>query len=350
MTTATLATRPQVTPEQSSVNFRDPAGLAYRMIRSGDRAAWGALLREGLRHLAVPIDHILRKREERALSRAQPSHLPTVLVVGAPRSGTTLVYQVLTRFLHVSYLNNLTALFPSAPLSAHQCFSHWLPSRGTEFHSYYGQTPKLADPNDGFHLWDQWLGTNRSQTPEQFSETDITQIRQFFDAWHTTTQLPFLNKNNRNTSCIRLLKDALRAPVFVIVRRDPFYVAQSLILARRKIQGTTQAGWGLLHQEADPNGDPLAYVDAVCNQVVAIERLMHDELADVAASQCVHINYEEFCSEPESALHDIAHSVCGVTVRDDVHLLQSSSFEAKRSLQLTQKEAQRVELRLSEFF
>jgi hypothetical protein len=80
-------------------NFRDPVGLLLRMLRSGDRAARGALVRELSGVALLPLDRALAIAERRRLRTAPDVIQPLVFVVGAPRSGTTLVYQALARFL-----------------------------------------------------------------------------------------------------------------------------------------------------------------------------------------------------------------------------------------------------------
>lgn len=70
-------------------------------------------------------------------------------------------------------------------------------------------------------------------------------MKEFFDAWSTALPKPFLNKNNRNVGCAELLARLLPETRFVVVRRNPLLVAQSLVTARRQVQGDKTIGWGL---------------------------------------------------------------------------------------------------------
>ena len=45
-----------------------------------------------------------------------PEKYPTLHIIGAPRSGTTLLYQLLTSHLQVGFINNLIASFWKAPV------------------------------------------------------------------------------------------------------------------------------------------------------------------------------------------------------------------------------------------
>ena len=83
----------------------------------------------------------------------QPERFPTLHVVGPPRSGTTLLMQLLAAHLDVGYINNLIAAFWQAPLYgirlAKQVCSE-LPE--TRFVSRYGRTEQVTDPQWQYRL------------------------------------------------------------------------------------------------------------------------------------------------------------------------------------------------------
>ena len=76
-------------------NFSDPMGLLLRMLRSGNRAAYGALFRAALSVGVAPLDWMLERKEKRRLGAVceSGSEHPLVLIVGPPRSGSTLLFQ-----------------------------------------------------------------------------------------------------------------------------------------------------------------------------------------------------------------------------------------------------------------
>lgn len=234
-----------------------------------------------------------------------------LLVVGPPRSGTTLVYQTLVRRLPVSFANNLSALFPRAPISAQLLFSRYGRSTGADLRSYFGQTRSLFDANDAFHLWDRWLGTERYRAPDHIEPSAAREMRLFFDAWRSRFPAPFVNKNNRNTDCIDLLAAALPEARFVVVRRDPLETLQSLLKARRVVQGDVGRGWGLRSRDAQGSGTRAA-VEAVCDQLVEIEQRLRAQCAAIAPSRRFEVSYARFCTAPEEVV-SAAGELIGVT-------------------------------------
>ena len=94
-------------------HFHDPAGLLVRIARTRDRAAYFAVMSAVAGVLLSPLDLLLSILEHRLYRNAPKARLPLIIVVGAPRTGTNLP---------VAYLNNLTAIFPRAPIIANCIF------------------------------------------------------------------------------------------------------------------------------------------------------------------------------------------------------------------------------------
>ena len=274
-------------------NFQNPFGLVSRMLLSGKRAAYAALLRAGIELAVTPMDVLLARIRRFPATTESQSAFPLLLIVGPPRAGTTLVYQYLAQTLDVTYSSNLNSLFPRSLLfrNAHSR------TPKPELTSYFGQTAGLNEPNDAFHVWNRWLGDDRYRTKMNLTATETREMQQFFAAWTEHAQRPFLNKNNRNCHCLALLAEVLPQAHFVIVNRDPIAIVRSLIRARRMVQGDEACGWGLLSQE-DHAAEPLGYVRDVCEQVGNANRLLSEQVERIDSTRLHHTSYEQFCESP----------------------------------------------------
>ncbi len=283
-------------------NFQDPIGLVRRMLASGDPAARSALGREALRYLLLPLDWALGRWEQRRLKRSSGRLSPIVLIVGSPRSGSTLLYQVLAGHLPVSYPSNLTALFERAPITATARLNR-LARRSSGYRSYYGNTRSLGSPNDAFSIWNRWLGEDRYMIPDRISAESADEMRSFFAAWGTAFNRPFLNKNNRNTAAVRLLAEELPTARFIVTRRDPLFVAQSLVEARETVQGDRSVGWGLAAEDSDPDDD----LADVADQVFRIEAIIEAQLAAVDPTRVLEVRYSDLCIDPGGVVRRVAN-------------------------------------------
>jgi hypothetical protein len=200
--------------------------------------------------------------------------------------------------LPVSYATNLSALFPRAPITAQERLGRRARTRSRDVRSYFGQTRGLFDANDAFHLWDRWLGAERYTAPDHIAPQPRHAMRRFFDAWRSRFPAPFVNKNNRNTDCMRELASALPEARFVVVRRDPLETLQSLLVARRMVQGDVRIAWGLRSRDAEGDGRRAA-AQAVCDQLVEIEDRLRADIARIAPNRVVEADYAEFCARPD---------------------------------------------------
>jgi len=326
-------------------NYRQPVQLVWRMLTSGNRVALSSLLREASKLVVPPVDWMLAREESRCVQQDHHSTRPILLVVGAPRSGTTLINQTLARCTVVSYFSNLTDMFSRSPLTATRLFSSRFGAKPTNYQNYYGQTMGLSNPNDGFSIWNRWLGSDRYTTPSHFTEPVVHEMQNFFQAWTATFGLPLLNKNNRNTSCIALLAEAIPQAQFLVVRRDPLYVAQSLIHARENIQGDKRAVWGLESRSVHASSDPLGYVDDICDQLIDIENHLQAQINQVAASRIHLVQYENFCRDPAAFLISLQDKISEIKLRDSVMDQQLKPFEISKSKSATPDELTRIQKR-----
>jgi hypothetical protein len=331
------------TPEgdgREYASFRDPIGLIWRMMRSAHPAAYSSLFHAGLAILARPLDIAFQRAERRSIAAGRQSDLPLIFVVGAPRSGTSLIYQVLAHCLDVSYFTNVDAMFRRSPITAARVFGSRSRRRSARFRSFFGQTAGLTAPNDGFHVWNRFLGTDRYATPARLSDPVSRQMATFFNAWLSTFGKPLLNKNNRNTDGVELLASHLPNAYWIAVRRDPFFVAQSLILARAEVQGSKNVGWGL-RSRSSQSSDPLGYVDDVCDQITEIDKKLAQATSALDPGRIQEIRYEDFCRNPTEHVQRLLQWVPQLksAAASDIDL---SAFPVSNKVRLTAPEAQRI--------
>lgn len=323
--------------------FHHPVGLARRLVASGDPAA-GFAMRAAAGALALaPLDLALSLVERRRRGRAEPPRGPLVFVCGAPRSGTTLVAQALIRALPVSYFNNLTSLFPRAPITADRLLGRLVRHRPVTFHSYYGRTAHLSGPNDALYFWDRWLGPDRDRPPETITPPAAKAMRAFFGAWEAHTGRPLVNKCNALVASAHLVAEVLPTARFVCLTRDPVPHVLSLERARREIHGDPRVRYGLGPPPANqPADDPL--VD-LCRQAVFHQRLAARQERRLGLSRFRVISYEAFCKDPDAVVRLIGREHLGLT---DAQIGRTAEvFRASTASHLPAEQRQRIEAELA---
>lgn len=317
------------------------------MLSSRNPAAHAALLREGLRLCATPLDMLLGVAERRGdCAQEAPQH-PLLLVVGAPRSGTTLVHQVAAHHLDVTYFPNSSSVFPRSSLLLSTRRSRAQRPGPASFRSYFGQTREWRAANDGFHVWDRWLGDDRYRPGLNFRPEDGESMRRFLRRWTRAADRPLLNKNNRNSVCLPLLARELPEARFLVVRRDPLSVVQSLLGARESVQGHASIGWGLCSRDSAPEAGRAGQIDAVCDQILEIEARLDEDLVTLDGDRLREVSYEEFCARPDELLDEWCSWIPGLRRRAGV--ARPAPFTSNTQLRLTAEDTERVCSRLGIF-
>jgi len=327
-------------------NFQDPGRLFLRLMKTRNPAAYFAVAHTGLAVPAAPLDMLLSRFERRLYARAEPPKKPLVFVGGASRGGTTIMDQVLIGSLPVTYLNNLTAVFPRSPIVANRILGRFLRKPTGTYVNFYGRTAGFAGRNDGLHIWDRWLGNDRYRPPTSLEPAVADDMRRFFGAFEAAFGGPFINKNNALAVCADVVAAALPTSYFVCVRREPFFNVQSLLGTREFIQGGRKAPYGV--------GDP-AYagrtdvdpIEEVCAQVLYIQRRMQELQKLLGPERFWIVDYEEFCRAPYAVAERVADEILKIKVDRDAIRAAAKPLESTNTVRLSPEDREKVEATLA---
>jgi hypothetical protein len=325
-------------------HFHDPVGLARRLLRTGDPAAVFAMQTALLGLAAAPLDILLQIAEQRRYRNAPDPRRPLLFICGAPRTGTTLVEQVLIQHLPVAFLNNLTAVFPRSPLTANWIFRPAARVREDTFHSYYGRTVGFAGPNDGLHLWDRWLGSDRTRVRTSLTTTEQRNMRRFFGAMEQLFAKPIVVKNNNLNACAALVAEVFHDASFICMTRDPRFLAQSQLQARLDIHGSSDIPYGLT-VELESSGSSPAVIEDVCRQVLYHQQLAREQQKRIGTERFWIVEYEAFCRDPSGLVEAVANKVLGQSCPSDARDLPP--FKVSNTVRIDHERFREIEVTLA---
>lgn len=339
-------------------NFHNPVGLAWRLVKTRDRAAWWAMTGAALGLAALPFDWMLSPIERRRIRNATAGSQPLIFVCGPPRSGTTVTAQTLIHNLPVSYFDNLMSTFPRAPLTARRLFRRWvqpLNSTGSSsttltpeerYHSYYGKSTRWAGPNDSLFLWDRWVGNDRHRVPSQLQPGAARKMTQFFDACEELSQAPLLNKCNNLNTFAQLVSAEIPRARFICLQRDPLFLAQSLLKARWDIHGDEHVPYGLTGTQGDAgqsSSQVNVYAD-ICAQVRFHEKTALLQQATVGSDKFWIVPYEEFCARPADLVQRVRQEILHLPVDEN---LQIEPFTVSNKIRIDSEHIERLQQELA---
>lgn len=320
-----------------------PIRLAINLLKARRSAARSALYMAAAGIALTPFDFALRRLERNAYEQAAKPTEPIILVVGPPRSGTTLVAQYLINTFDVCYLNNLTSMFPRSPISINKLLGKFLPLRPGDYDAFYGKSRGLAGANDALYIWDRWLGSRRDRVPTALKPGAGESMKQFFGALENLYHLPLVNKVNRLNTCAHLVSNELKNVHFLCLQRDPLLLAQSLFVARSYISGDMQSAYGVQHPDAEID-DP---IEDVCRQVLFHENQARRQQELLGTDKFSVISYEDFCRDPAALAELLTKEHPELRARNNEGPI-TRSFEIANKRKLPDHVFEQMRQRLSE--
>ncbi len=266
-----------------------------------------------LEELLSRINNYLQPAEEKQAHQEECKH-PIILLVGAPRSGTTLFMQWLNSSKTIAVPSNLISRFYAAP-----AFGVMLQRLLTdpkydyrnefdlaniqdlEFNSEFGKTKGLLGHNSFFYFWRQFfpLAESAPLTKEEIEQVDTAGLKHQLAKFSNEFGMPLAMKAYLVQYNLRLLEKTLDRVLFVHISRDPVSVMESLLKVRKRLYGDKMRWWGC----RPPGSELLDSCDPftqVAGQIEFTERSIQAELAELPEAKYLKISYEQLCKNPES--------------------------------------------------
>jgi hypothetical protein len=263
----------------------------------------------GVEALLQPIEAKLRAAGTGALDYAP------VFIVGPPRTGSTLLYQLLVRRYHFCYFSNLVNRFAGTPL-AFAKLSRFLGGfdAGANFKSRYGDTAGWYAPNQGRDCWVTWLPESPSVLQPDAVSSDVKQqIRATVCAMQRISGRPFINKWPPNSVRVRLLAEIFPQALFVRISRAVTPTVRSILRGREELcqRGSgwfsvKPPGYRRIMQERAPD-------EQAAWQIASIERAIDADRDVVGAHRFFQVRYEDLTLRPRQILGAIGAFYEGVT-------------------------------------
>ena len=227
---------------------------------------------------------------------------PFYFVIGAPRSGTTLLTQLLAYCFDFGYVTNLAARFWLNPVVGIQFSKEVLGKDVTpSFNSHYANTRSMSDIHEFGRFWMAHLGLSSSQDVDWMvpDEQSASLTLQALGAIRSELNKPVVMKGIYPAYCYRWMNEQLGNQVrWVNIMRDPKDVFESIIKAR-KAKGDFKRwfGWHIPKSDRGIVGK-LSPKEQIVTQI-AFFRKAYSEIADVT------VFLEQLCDEPERVLKRI---------------------------------------------
>ena len=272
---------------------------------------------ERLKHLNVHLAPL----ERQLISDFDQPRLPIVFIVGAPRSGSTLLSQTLAQTGLFSYVSNFVARFWRAPyvgMLIEDALGIRKLERDQSYVSRFGVTEGWAGPHEFGYFWSRWFrfGETHQLDARGLEEIDLDALRKELAALESVHNKPLCFKYLPFGLHIPFLAKHFENSIFVLCRRQPVYNMQSLLLARSKILGDEGHWWSLRPKEYSDLLSTSPY-EQIAGQIYYTLKEIETGFSSLSPERFLHILYDDLCSQPRVEVNRIVETVSQIGVEAD---------------------------------
>lgn len=252
----------------------------------------------------LEMNKTLLEREKRFYQDYPIDH-PFIFIFGAPRSGTTLLSQLLSASLDCGYINNLIARFWLTPIHGIRLSEATFGKDNfSSFRSNYARTTEPQDIHEFGYFWRDLLKKENmsdvTQVREREKDIDWEYVRRVLASIQQEFNKPMVFKNIFGSYHLKVLKEILGKVVYVYIERDPLDSAISILQARQKYYSDLNTWWSYTPIEYDEIKD-LDYMEQIAGQVYFLHRYYQQQVLEHADCS-VTIKYEQLAKDPMSVI------------------------------------------------
>lgn len=248
----------------------------------------------------MPVETLLFERYARETDAAT---LPMVFILGAPRSGSTLLYQLLINVFGFFYFSNLVNNhLPDYPIVGAALDQLLNPRKPVAYSSDHGKTEGPFGPSEASFVFRHWFGGEHpSQTHSARALSGKSEhLRKTMQSIYGLSGRPILAKNAWNCFRVQTLVELFPSIQFVWIRRDIVQAAWSDLKARYLRGGPTV--WNSATTANYRDIQQLPYWEQVVEQQHAYNKSIALDLARYAPGRFCEIWYEDVCRNPATEI------------------------------------------------
>jgi len=234
---------------------------------------------------------------------------PFIFVFGPPRSGTTLLSQLIAYSFDVGYINNLMARFWLAPLHGIRLSKSVLgETQRISFQSDYAHTSHIADIHEFGYFWRELLNIHTMEDivhiKERAEMVEWDRVRSVLSTMQHEFRRPMVFKNIYGAYYLQHLRQLLTQVIGVYVTRDRLDAAISNIEARKRYYGDIDTWWSY----TPPEYNYLREMDCwhqIAGQVYYLNRFYINEIEETGPQYMVQVEYADLCENPGKIIEKI---------------------------------------------
>ena len=215
--------------------------------------------------------------------------LSPIFIVGAPRTGSTLIFQEIVKHFNITYISNLMSLCPVYMVLIAKIFKSRMMRYTTVKPSDLGYIAGLHSPSEAGAIYKQWFNNIIiSDQEKKYIRNTVYHLSSIFNE-------PLVSKNLLNSIRMENINKIFPEARFIFLHRNPLYTAQSILLARKKNEGDINLWWSTKPKGYEKILAKSPYYQVLW-QILKTEQKIKNFIKKYHP-ECLEIYYENFCDD-----------------------------------------------------
>lgn len=267
-----------------------------------------------------------------------------IFIIGAPRTGSTLLYQLITNYLEVGYISNLIAKFYKTPLMG--VLLHKLlfsKKMHNNFKSEFGSTKNGGgiSPSECGEFWYQFLPRDHHYIEfNEINQSNKSIAKEALEKLVLGWRKPVVFKNLNAGQRLRFIKELAMNCKFIWIRRDPTDTVQSILAARKKLGVSQNELWSIKPKNFKQL-EKYSEIEMVVHQVYSLEKQIYTDLRSLYNDSYITIEYADLCENTQENMEKIADflsmPIKNGKKNEGIERLNESDFSKKTIMQEVNK-------------
>lgn len=255
----------------------NPFKRIWAALTSGNRAAYINLLYIALSPITRSVDRIISL----FTNIDKKNNLKLIVILSPPRSGSTIVYQYLSKHLDCTCITNINYLFPISGDNIKKYIYNKQLFKNSNLYNYYGYTHGLQGSNDGNYIFS--------------NSSDIDIINKLGYAGRDSKYL--LVKNVYLFDKVQFFLENFDNVKFIYLKRDLVQNARSVYCAQKSL-GISKKIISQIGPSINTH-DPYRYsIELIIN----IRDTIENSIYEIDNDRYQIIRYEDFCKNPKKEI------------------------------------------------
>lgn len=261
-------------------------------------------------------NRIVRPLDELAAASAAGTPAP-VMVAGLPRSGTTLVYELMVQAFEVGFLTPLYSYTYGLPNLSTRIVARKIRDPYARYDSTYGRIPGRYAPAENAVFWNRWFAANKllgHHVPNScISDHEIREAEGLIASMSAITQRPYVFKNVYMTLSVPAFLRLLPKSKVIVVTRDMEAIIASVYNRRKSL-----SKWWSIRPPFVDSVENKSNLEQTAYQCIRSRQLLEHSLTTVPSERILVVDYSSVCVNPRHFIDTVAQwTGAGLARRDD---------------------------------